>query len=191
MSGEMKPEIVRKLFHFSVALSVPMTALSLSFTLIFLLAGTVCYCVFEFLRFRGVKVPLISALTSLASRPREKDSFVLGPLTLGAGAFLSFLLFPPMAASIAVCALAFGDGFAALAGKLFGRHRPRFLFGKSIEGSLVCFAAVFISSYLISKNPLLALFSALTAMLAESLPLGDFDNVFLPLAVGMVVLLLM
>ncbi|MCL2880706.1 MAG: phosphatidate cytidylyltransferase [Treponema sp.] len=183
----MKSEIIRKLLHFLVALSVLLASVHLVFTLILLLAGTVIYTIFEILRLHGIRIPVISALTSFASRPHEKDRFVLGPVTLGAGAFCSLLIFPPIPAAIAVFALAFGDGLASLAGKAFGRLRPRFLFGKSIEGSFVCFAVVCICSYLVSGNIAVAFFSALTAMLVESLPLGDFDNLLMPLAAGLAV----
>ena len=185
--SELKSEIIRKLIHFLIALSPLMASINRLFTLIFLLIGTLSYVIFEILRIRGVKIPLVSALTAMASRPCDKGHFVLAPITLGMGAFLSLLLFQPLAASIAVYALAFGDGCAALAGKFFGRLKPPFLFGKSIEGSLACFAAVLISSYLVSSSIKIALISALTAMLAESLPLEDFDNLALPLAVGLVV----
>jgi len=183
----VKSEIVRKLIHFLIALSPLMASFNRTFTLFFLLFGTVCYTVFEMLRLRGIKIPLISMLTTLASRPRDRGHIVLGPITLGMGAFFSLMLFPPVTASVAIYALAFGDGFAGLAGRFFGRHKPAFLFGKSIEGSLVCFAVVFLTSFLVLADLRIALLTALAAMLAESLPLEDYDNIVLPLAVGLVV----
>jgi dolichol kinase len=44
---------------------------------------------------------------------------------------LSLLLYPDPAASIAIYALAFGDGLASLVGKLVGRIRPASLWGRS------------------------------------------------------------
>jgi dolichol kinase len=121
--------------------------------------------------------------------------FVLGPVTLGLGAFLSLLLFPPLVASIAIYALAFGDGTASLAGKFFGHIRPPFLFGKSLEGSLVCFFAVFISAFLVTVhngtiNWHTALVAACAAAAAELIPLRDWDNIIVPLTVGLAVCLL-
>jgi len=185
--AELKSEIIRKLIHFLIALSPLMASINWLFTLIFLLVGTASYAIFEILRLKGMTVPLISTLTAMASRPRDRGHFVLGPITLGMGAFLSLLLFTPPAAAIAIYALAFGDSCATLVGKFFGRHKPPFLLGKSIEGSLACFAVVLLSSYLVSSNITIALFAALVAMLVEALPLGDFDNLALPLAVGLVV----
>ena len=191
LSAELKTEIIRKLIHFLIGLIPLMASINRLFTLIFLLIGTLIFTICEILRCKGIKVPVISALTHIASRPRDRGRFVLAPITLGMGAFLSLVFFSLPVASIAIYALAFGDGFASLAGKLFGRLRPPFLFGKSIEGSLVCFTAVFFTSCLVLCDIRIMLVSALAAMLAESLPLGDFDNIVMPLAVGLAVQLAM
>jgi dolichol kinase len=167
-----------------------MAAGSLYGTEIFLLCGCLVYAWFESLRVRGIRVPVISTLTQMASRPRDADRFVLGPITLGLGAFLSLALFPPQIAAIAVYALAFGDGFASLIGKLFGRIRPRFLRGKSLEGSFACFVAVYITTYAVSRNVIVSLLAAAAAVIVEAFPLGDYDNIALPVAVGFVVMCL-
>jgi dolichol kinase len=186
-SGEIQTEIIRKLLHFLIALSPSMAAFNMNFTVIFLIAGTLGYTIMETLRLAGIRVPLISSLTSMASRSRDLGRFVLGPVTLGLGALAALLLYPLPAASIAIYALAFGDGIAGLAGKIFGRVRPSFMHGKSVEGSLACLVVVFLTSYLVSKSIPTALVAALTAAVAEALPLDDFDNLALPLAVGFVV----
>jgi dolichol kinase len=141
----------------------------------------------EQMRLSGVEVPLVSSLTSMASRPRDMGSFVLGPVTLGIGALLALLLFPSPAACIGIYALAFGDGFAGLIGKLYGAIRPAFLFGKSVEGSLACFFAVFVCAYFVSHSYTVSLIAAVTATVVEALPLEDYDNIALPLIVGTVV----
>jgi dolichol kinase len=102
------------------------------------------------------------------------------------------MIFPLPAASIAIYALAFGDGTASLAGKFLGRIRPKFLLGKSLEGSIACFLGTFISAWLYTiitgnKTILTALAAASTAVVTEFLPLKDWDNIIIPLAVGFVV----
>jgi dolichol kinase len=184
---ELMTEIVRKSIHFLIALSPSLASISRPFTVLFLIIGTLGYTYMETLRLAGVKVPLISSLTSMASRSRDLGHFVMGPVTLGMGALLALLLYPSPAASIAIYALAFGDGFASLIGKFFGRIRPAFLCGKSIEGSLACFLAVLISSYGVSRNFRIAFIAALTAMAVEALPLEDYDNLALPMIVGLAV----
>jgi dolichol kinase len=189
--AEAKSEVIRKSIHFLIALSPGMALVNYPLTVIALMAGVLGYAVMEQMRLAGIEVPLVSTLTGMASRPRDIDSFVLGPVTLGIGALLALLFFPSPAAAIGIYALAFGDGFASLAGKLLGRVRPAFLLGKSVEGSIACFVAVFISAWLVSGSYTVSLAAAFTATAVEALPLKDYDNIALPIIVGAVVQLTM
>ena len=185
--SELKTEIIRKSIHFLIALSPSMAAINKPFTVIFLMIGTLGYTIMETLRLSGVKVPVISSLTGMASRSRDIGRFVMGPVTLGLGSLLALLLYPSPAAAIAIYALAFGDGFASLVGRFFGKWRPAFLCGKSVEGSFACFTAVLLSAYAVSGNLQIALTAAITAMAVEALPLEDYDNLVLPITVGLAV----
>jgi len=186
-AGEVRTEVVRKSIHFLIALAPSIAAVNKTAAVAFLMIGVLGYTLMECLRLSGVKVPVISSLTSMASRPRDIGRFVMGPVTLGMGALLSLLLYPSVAAAIAIYALAFGDGIASLFGKFFGKWRPAFLFGKSIEGSIACFAVVLISAYAVCGDSRIAVIAAFTAMAVEALPLGDYDNLVIPVTVGMVV----
>jgi dolichol kinase len=186
----LKREMVRKALHFLIALSPIMAAMNRPLTMFLLMTGTLIYACMECFRLVGIQVPLISQLTSIASRARDEGRFVLGPVTLGTGALLALLLYPAPVAAIAIYALAFGDGFASLIGRLFGVTRPAFLLGKSVEGSMACFWAVFFAALHVSPDYRTALFAAITATLVEALPLKDYDNIALPLTVGFVVRLL-
>jgi dolichol kinase len=148
------------------------------------------YTYAEAQRRRGFSVPVVSRLTEMAARQRDRNHFVLGPVTLGIGAMLAMLLYPDPAASIAVYALAFGDGLASFAGKLFGRIRIPGTGGKTLEGSLSCAAAVAVSSYLVYPVPAVVVTSTVAATVLEALPSGDADNLILPVGVGMAVTLL-
>ncbi|MDR0464664.1 MAG: phosphatidate cytidylyltransferase [Treponema sp.] len=185
--GELKSEIIRKILHFLIAMVPGMAAINKTATITILMIGTLGYALMEYLRLSGVKVPVISSLTSMASRPRDFGCFVMGPVTLGLGALLALLLYPSNAAAIAIYALAFGDGFASLAGKFLGRWRPVFLNGKSIEGSLACFIMVLLSAYAVCGSAHIAFAAAFTAMVVEALPLEDYDNLVIPVTVGMTV----
>jgi dolichol kinase len=187
---EITSELLRKGIHFLIALTPTLAALSLPVTMLVLMAGTLLYAWLEALRLSGVHVPVISSVTAMASRSRDKGRFVLGPVTLGLGALLSLLLYPSPAASIAIYALAFGDGFASLIGKLVGRVRPAFLHGKSVEGSTACFLAVFAAAYRVTYDYKLALAAAVSATVAEALPVKDYDNLIIPLIVGATVTLM-
>jgi len=189
ISGELKTEIVRKSIHFLVAFVPAIAAVSRPFAIVFLVAGTLAYIYIENLRLLGIRVPVVSSLIGMAARSRDRGRFVLGPVTLGLGAVFTLLFFPPPFAAIAIYALAFGDGFASIVGKFLGRLRPAFLYGKSIEGSLACFFAVLISAYWVSLDFRLALIAAACATSVEALPLGDYDNLALPVSVGLLVTL--
>jgi dolichol kinase len=185
--GDIKTEIIRKSIHFSIALSPLMAAANRPATVLILAAGTLGYAWMESLRLAGRRIPFVSSVTSMASRARDEGRFVMGPVTLGLGALLALLLYPSPAASIAIYALAFGDGFAGLVGRLFGRIRPPVLCGKSVEGSLACFIAVLAVAFQVSRDFRVALTAAFTATLVEALPLEDYDNLALPVTVGMAV----
>ncbi|MFI3257768.1 MAG: phosphatidate cytidylyltransferase, partial [Spirochaetales bacterium] len=106
-----------------------------------LCAVSVFYCIAEILRLKGKKVPVFSIVTETAARKRDQNRFVLGPLALAVGILLTAVFFDSEAAAIGIYALAFGDGLASLAGILFGKHVLPFTAGKTLEGSLTCFAA--------------------------------------------------
>lgn len=183
----VRSELVRKSIHFMIALVPALASYSRAFAIAFLASGVVAYVSMERARVEGVRVPFVSRLTDLASRPRDRGRFVLGPVTLGLGAMLALLLYPAPAAAAAIDALAFGDGFASLIGKLFGRARPAFLLGKSLEGSAACFLAVLYAAWRVTGSARAAIIAAVVATLVEALPLEDFDNIALPVAVGLAV----
>jgi dolichol kinase len=189
---EIRIEMLRKSIHLLIAL-VPSLAFFIGVfpTTIILATGVLFYTTCETLRMYGKEVPVVSAVTSLAARKRDAGKFVLGPITLGLGAMLSLILYPEPAASIAIYALAFGDGLSSLVGKLFGTIRLPFTGGKSLEGSLTCFTAVFVSAYALSGKAVPSAAVALVATLTEACPLKDFDNIILPLVTGCAALILL
>ncbi|MDR2495106.1 MAG: phosphatidate cytidylyltransferase [Spirochaetaceae bacterium] len=178
----LKTEFTRKAIHLLIGVSPTLAAFDRTFTIILLFSGTALYIVLEVLRFSGRTVPLFSAVSARASRERDKGRFILGPVTLGLGAAGALLFYTPLAAALGIYAVAFGDSAASLAG-YFGRLRPRFLRGKSLEGTLACFLAVLLIGYRLSPHA--ALPAALAAACVEALPLKDFDNIAIPLATGL------
>jgi phytol kinase len=187
----IRGELVRKLLHFLVALVPLMANVDKGFTLLLLGTGVIFYIIVEKLRQEGVYVLVISDLTVFASRERDKGRFVLGPVTLGLGAMLALALYPEPASRIAIYALAFGDGFASLAGKLFRGIKIPFTKGKTLAGTSACFIAVFIITFRILGNPVYALLTAAVAAFLEALPTEDLDNILLPAGTGLFVSLLL
>ena len=193
----IKSIVLRKGLHFLIALTPAFSALNYNITIIFLCAGTIFYGFIESFRlkaeyhmgFSAHFAPLcyICGIIVFASHRRDKGRFVLGPLTLGAGALFSLVFFNEKAAAIAIYSLAAGDGLAGLVGRLAGRLRPRFLCGKSIEGSAACFFSILIISYILSGNIAASLACAAASAIIEALPIEDMDNILLPFTAGAVI----
>ncbi len=186
--NDLLKELFRKSIHicsslvpFLAAWQYSATVLALSFTIVF-------YILCEYNRLNGSAIPIVSRVTAYAARRRDEGRFVLGPVTMGLGVLLTLVLFPPDVARVGIMALAFGDGIASLAGKVYGRIRIPGAQGKTLEGSTACFVAVYVSSIFILRDPLMAFETALLAMLIEVLPLKDYDNLIIPLAISAFVL---
>ena len=183
-------EVFRKSIHLCSSLIPVFLAAFYWYTIFGLITVVILYYFCELARLEGHPVPLISLITETAARQRDEYKFVLGPVTLVFGILLAALMLPLPCARVGIFALAFGDGLASLAGKLFGRIKIPFTGGKTLEGSLTCFTAVFISTYIISRQPLVSLLVAFVTMIIEMLPLGDWDNLIIPLATGSLYMLL-
>ena len=184
----LKAELARKGLHLLIAFVPALAALNLSNTVLLLMVGILFYTCVESLRFLGFPVPLISPVTKALSREREMERFVLGPVTLGLGAILALLVFPPKAAAAAIYALAFGDSASSLVGRFLGRIRPAFMAGKSLEGSLACFIAATLGGLLVFHDLKSAALIGLASILVDALPIEDFDNLLFPLAAGLAAL---
>jgi phytol kinase len=186
VAARFQGEFVRKSLHLLIALVPVLAAINLPATLSLLASGTIFYALAEASRRQGNPVRVVSDITLIASRERDMNGFVLGPVTLGLGAMLALLLYPLPAASIAIFALAFGDGFASLVGTVVRGPRIPFLSGKTLAGSFACFAAVFLVTFSITSKPADSLIVAAAATLLEGIPAGNFDNIIIPFGVGMV-----
>ncbi len=181
---EISIELTRKAIHLLIALVPFIQSFSKPLAIFLLAGGILAYILFELLRMRGITVPLISWVTARAARLRDDGHFVTGPITLGLGALLAVLLFPPAPAKIAIFILAFADGFSSLVGKTLGKIRLPLTQGKSLEGSITCFTLSFLSAYLVSGRAGGSLVIALVATIVEAAPTKDWDNILLPLVTG-------
>jgi dolichol kinase len=180
----IRGELVRKSLHMLIAF-VPSiaAAASVEIALVLLAVGTMVFAGSEYLRLHGKSVALITRITVIASRKRDEGHFVLGPVTLAIGAMLALLLYPSTAAAIAIYALAFGDSVASLVGRAFGR--TRIIAGKTLEGSVACFTAVWLASLVLTGQVGASLAIAAVATVLEALPSDDMDNIILPTGVGL------
>lgn len=186
-ADELEREALRKAIHMLIAVVPVLTGMvGATVTLALLAAGTLFYTYTEIVRSTGHEVLFISRVTSFASRERDRGGITHGPITLAIGAMLALLLYPEPIAAIAIYALAFGDGFASLTGKLFGIHELPGTGGKTVEGSSACLVAVTVSTFAVSGMLRESLLVGIVAMFVEMLPTHDFDNLVLPVGVGLV-----
>ncbi|MDR2467689.1 MAG: phosphatidate cytidylyltransferase [Spirochaetaceae bacterium] len=191
---DAKKLVIRKSLHILIVFTPALAAFSYPLAVLLLSSGIVFFAFVESLRFH-TRPPVwkpavcIAQITLFASHRRDKDRFVLGPITLGAGALCVLLCFDPHTAALGIYALAAGDSLAGLAGRLFGRCRPRILCGKSLEGSLACFFVIAGITGLVTGSWKEALVAALAGTTAEALPIEDFDNILLPFSVSAVLTL--
>ncbi|KAJ5075089.1 hypothetical protein M0811_07794 [Anaeramoeba ignava] len=112
------------------------------------------------------------------------------------GSFISVTFFPPLIGITALLFLIFGDLFAALIGKVYGKTK---IYGpKSLEGSIGCFVVCFLLGIFtfwrlgdisFTKSFLLAFFGAIGGTLAELFAFVN-DNFFIPAASSVILWLI-
>lgn len=185
-ANDIVKEVFRKVIHLCAAFIPILLKYFYQPILILLSSVLILYVIAEFLRYKGINVPIFSVITQTAARKRDENKFVLGPVTLTLGIIITALLFDYKSACVGIYALALGDGLASLIGKIFGKTVLSFTQGKTAEGSLACFVAIFISCFLVTKNAFSALIIALVGMFIELLPLKDFDNLLIPIILGFI-----
>jgi dolichol kinase len=178
----LQKELLRKSFHALSALVPLALAIHHNLTLGVLAAAIILYTIAETARVKGHTVPFFSDIAAACVRDRHR--FDWGPVTMALGVLATVILFPPIPARVGIFALAFGDGFASLAGILWGRTPHPFSKGKTVAGSLACFTAIYLSTLAVTHNATAALVTALAGSTLESLPLSGWDNVVLPLVLA-------
>jgi len=181
---ELRTELFRKSLHMLIAMIPMIAAIDKGIAFALLSVGAIIYTYSEILRGKGYSLIYISDFKNFGLREKEKNCFAGGPVTLALGAMAALLFYPSDIAKIAIYALAFGDGFASLVGKVFGTIKIPFTGGKTLEGSMACFFAVLLSTYTVTSNIGVSFATALTVMIAEAFPLGDYDNFIIPVVAG-------
>ena len=182
---KIQRELVRKAIHLLVAFVPLLASIDKPLTMVLLASGTLFYIFSEKLRRDGWSVALVSDITVIASRERDKGHFVMGPVTLGLGAMLALLLYPEPAATVAIYALAFGDSLASLVGMSLGGRTIPGTRGKTVSGSLACFAGVYVATLLVTGKHTAAFCIAAVSTVLEAMPTGDLDNIIIPVGAGL------
>ncbi|MCL1826753.1 MAG: phosphatidate cytidylyltransferase [Candidatus Cloacimonetes bacterium] len=116
-------------------------------------------------------------------RKHEKNN-ITGASYLLVSAIICVAFFPADIAFVAMAFLSIGDTFAALVGMNFGK-RKFINSSKTFEGTLACFITTFVFG-LFFIDPLIALWGAFTASVAELVNIPFDDNVKIPILSGIV-----
>lgn len=151
---------------------------------------TLIYMASEFARMEGINFPLISDITRRAATKPELHEFVMAPMFFAIGIALALLLFPKPVSYASIAIFTLGDGAATLFGRRLGRKSLPFNKGKKLEGTIFGLIFAFFGALLFIANPLRALFGAAAGMLMETLPTPISDNLTIPLAAGLVLMVL-
>ncbi|MEW6604300.1 MAG: phosphatidate cytidylyltransferase, partial [Thermoproteota archaeon] len=96
----------------------------------------------------------------------------------------SLLIFPAPFNYAAIAVVTLGDGFASIAGRLYGRNKIPYTGGKTVEGSAVGLVCAFAGAA-IFVSPTTALIAATIGMTVELLQLRITDNLTVPLLSGL------
>jgi len=154
-----------------------------------ILLVAVLYTLSEVARVRGINIPILSSITWNAANKTELYEFAASPIHFALGIAISLLIFPAPIRYVAITTLTLGDGCAHLFGMKFGKTRLPFNKGKNLEGTIFGFLFAFLGA-MIFVDPTRALIAAAVGMLVESLPLPLNDNLTMPLASGLILLLI-
>lgn len=150
---------------------------------------TLLYIISEVARLRGINFPVLSTITWRAANKPELYEFTTAPIFFALGIVFSLILFPAPAGYASIAILTLGDGFANIFGRKFGGVRFSFNKGKNVEGSIFGFLFASVGAMLF-VDPVKAFVGAAVGMLVECLPLPISDNLAVPLASGLVLMMI-
>ena len=180
---EVRRELQRKLLHI-LLFAVPLLGLLLEGWpgRLGLILATLLVVVTDALRLRNPRFGAFVARYFGRLFRKDEHARLLGATYYAVASCVCVLLFADAIAVSAISFLVIGDTVAAIVGKRFGR--PRY-WGKSIEGSVACFAVCFLVGMLLLDEWWVAGGGALMATVAEAVPLPVNDNFRIPLLSGL------
>ncbi len=189
----IRKELFRKAIHI-FGFSIPFISIvaGVYFAVAIIIALAVAYSISEHFRLKGRNLPVLTTVTKMAMRDvattgeEKKNTFVKAPLYFAAGILASLMIFPAPFNYAAIAVITLGDGFASIAGRLYGKNKIPCTGGKTVEGSLAGFVCAFAGAA-IFVSPATALIAAIIGMAIELLPLRVTDNLTVPLLSGLTI----
>jgi dolichol kinase len=188
----MRQEISRKSIHLITNALIPFTYFLLDIPKIWMVGllgfGAIVFIIVDLGRTRNIWIAKIfQKFFNNMMRSHELDGKLTGASYVLIGSFVTITLFPKDIAIPALLFASFGDTFAALVGKKYGKVR---IWGKTLEGSIAGFIACILVTWFIPGITLeIKIIGALAAMLIELIPIRIDDNLRIPLFSGAIMLL--
>lgn len=188
----MRQEITRKSIHLVTNALIPFTYLLLDIPKMWMEAllgfGAIVFIIIDLGRTRNIWIAKIfQKFFNNMMRSHELDGKLTGASYVLIGSFITITLFPKEIAIPALLFASFGDTFAALIGKRFGRIR---IWEKTLEGSIAGIIACILVTWFIPGIPLFVkIIGAFAAMFIELMPIRIDDNLRIPLFSGTIMLI--
>ncbi len=184
MNHQWQTEIWRKSIHLSGIFFLPILFWNREFFVFLLLIFLTSYLLVEWAHRKGIRVPLLSALTEKSKRVGEEGKLVKGPIFLVLAGMVAPYLFGIIPAAIGLAQLFVADVASTLVGMKWGKKKIPYSKGKSWIGSLAFFiSATFVSSFFVPLPQ--AIFLGFVGAVVESLPFPEADNLTVPFIVGL------
>ena len=152
-------------------------------------ATTIIYAFSELARRAGVDFPPFTTVTNLVAIGDERWEFATAPIFFAVGIVFPLTFYPTKIGFAAITILTLGDGIARMVGKTMGQVALPYNKAKKLEGTM---AGILLSALasLLFVSPLEAVAASIIGMIVESLPLPISDNMVIPLAAGLTIMVI-
>ena len=194
-------ELFRKLLHFVLlGAYIPLVFAFDAWWMAAIFAASLIVVLFPALSIAG-KIPVFSSFVNERKKGEFKSSMVLAVGMMAFSVTVCWGFFADRYLVLAaIYAWGIGDGFAALVGKRFGKHKIKWKIAdgkKSVEGSLAMFFCALISvcAVLLIRGGIgiamcltIAFLSAIVCTIAEMTAKNGFDTIICPVSAMIVII---
>lgn len=185
----MRQEIRRKSIHLFTNSLIPIAYLIFDIPQMWMSAllglGAITFVIIDLGRSRHIWISKIfRKYFNGMMRSHELDGKLTGASYVLIGAFITITLFPRHIAALALLFASFGDTFAALYGKKFGKIK---IWNKTLEGTIAgILACILVAQFIPEVSNIVKYSGAFAAMFIELMPIRIDDNLRIPLFSGII-----
>lgn len=183
MTERFSKELLRKSVHASGIFFVPLLLWNRTYFTLLVLISLVIYLAVELASRRGYTIFFLTQFSEKCKRKPEEKKLSKGALFLIAASLVLPYLFGSFAAAVGLSQIYLGDAASTLVGASCGKKKLPYSPNKSWMGSAAYWIiASLVGSYFIPW-PSAMLLGGIGAII-ESLPLSEWDNLLVPLAIA-------